>query len=135
MQAGGLKPADVLDGRVRGTQVSRMNELAGDELERALEQLDGWALVASEVPGEKPQHRTELNRAYEFASFEEAMDFMAAAARHISSVNHHPRWGNRWRTVTVWLCTWAMGNKPSPRDIELAHFLDQLYRGYKQHRS
>jgi len=109
-----------------------MDELTSDELERAVEQLDGWELVISDLPGKESQHRTEIRKAYDFVSFEDAMDFMAAAARHISSVNHHPRWENRWRTVTVWLCTWAIGHKPSRRDIELAQFMDELYRGYKQ---
>lgn len=109
-----------------------MNELTGDELKRAVEQLDGWEVVASDVPGKEAQQRTELRKAYEFTSFEDAMDFMAAAARHISIVNHHPRWQNTWRTVTVWLSTWAIGHRPSRRDIELAHFMDELYRGYRQ---
>jgi pterin-4a-carbinolamine dehydratase len=108
-----------------------MDALTSDELLRAIEDLDGWELAVSELPGKDDRQRTELKKAYRFASFEDAMDFMASAARHISSVDHHPRWENRFRTVTVWLSTWSAGHKPSALDIELAQFMDSLYCGYE----
>ena len=55
---------------------------------------------------------------------------MSVAARHISTVEHHPRWENIWRTVTVWLTTWDIGSQPSVLDIELAGYLDQLFKPY-----
>jgi len=108
-----------------------MNALTSDELTRAIEAMEGWVLAVSEVPGKEARERRELKKVYCFASFEDAMGFMAAAAQHISSVDHHPRWENRFRTVTVWLSTWSAGHKPSRLDIELAEFMDSLYSGYE----
>ena len=108
-----------------------MNALTSDELLHAIETMDGWVQSVSEVPGKEGRQRRELKKVYCFASFEDAMDFMAAAARHISSVDHHPRWENRFRTVTVWLSTWSAGDSPSRLDIELAQFMDGLYGDYE----
>lgn len=91
---------------------------------------NGWELVVSLIPGKEPLKRTELMRTYEFASFEAAIDFMSEASRFISSLNHHPRWENIWRNVTVWLTTWDIGHKPSRYDLELAQYLDGLFKRY-----
>jgi pterin-4a-carbinolamine dehydratase len=40
---------------------------------------------------------------------------------------HHPRWENQWRTVTVYLSTWDIGYRVSALDIALARTLDALY--------
>lgn len=80
--------------------------------------------------GAKGEKRTELLRTYEFASFEDAIHFMFAATRHISKIDHHPDWENVWRTITIWLTTWDIGNKPSHYDLELAQYLDELFEPY-----
>ncbi len=69
-------------------------------------------------------------RTYEFARFEDAIDFMAEATKHISVVQHHPRWENTWRTLRVWLSTWDIGHKPSQFDLDLAEYLDNLFGKY-----
>ena len=102
-------------------------ELSPDELNDALREMPGWELVTSEVPGHEPVMRTELKRVYEFRSFEDAIGFMASAVAHISSIQHHPRWENVWRTVTVWLTTWDIGHRPSKLDVDLARHLDGLF--------
>jgi pterin-4a-carbinolamine dehydratase len=107
-----------------------LNELSLDEIMRALQELPGWDLVNSDIPSKAPLKRTEFMKAFEFASFKDAMDFMHVASRHISDVKHHPRWENVWRTVVVWLSTWDIGHKPSLLDIELARFLEELHRSY-----
>jgi pterin-4a-carbinolamine dehydratase len=112
-----------------------LKALSPDEIYQAIEEIAGWQLVTSDIPAKEARQRTELRKKYEFATFEDAMDFMAVAAGHISSVDHHPRWENTWRTVTVWLCTWAAGHKPSRLDIELAKFLDSLYSRYGQRKT
>jgi pterin-4a-carbinolamine dehydratase len=90
----------------------------------------GWEVVVSPIPGNEPLKRTELMRVYEFASFEAALEFMSEASKFISSFNHHPRWENIWRNVTVWLTTWDIGHKPSHYDLELAQYLDSLFERY-----
>ena len=101
-------------------------ELAGE-----LKSLPEWEVSVSELPGKESLKRAELKRTYKFASFEDAIDFMKTAAGHISKVNHHPRWENNWRTITVWLSTWDAGFKPTQLDLELAHYLDNLHQNYK----
>jgi pterin-4a-carbinolamine dehydratase len=104
--------------------------LTESEIENALKRLPGWQLTSSYIPGKEPNKRIELMRTYEFASFEDAIDFMAEAAKHISIVEHHPRWENTWRTVRVWLTTWDIGHKPSQYDLELAEYLNNLFGKY-----
>jgi pterin-4a-carbinolamine dehydratase len=110
-----------------------LKELSPEEIAGALKQLDDkWAIEPSEIPGKEPLKREELTRIYEFASFEDAIDYMSAASKHISSVQHHPRWENIWRTITVWLTTWDIGHKPSQLDIDLAQYLDNLFQSYRR---
>jgi pterin-4a-carbinolamine dehydratase len=107
-----------------------LKELSRDEIMDALKQLPGWELTISDIPGEEPFKRTEFTKVYDFASFEDAINFMHAASKHVSKIQHHPRWENVWRTVTVRLSTWDIGHKPSMLDIELAQFLEGLRRSY-----
>ena len=95
-----------------------------------MQHLLGWELATSTIPGKEPLKRTELVKTYEFASFEDAINFIATASIHISGVNHHPRWENIWRSVTVWLTTWDIGHKPSRFDLDLAAYLDALFKNY-----
>lgn len=111
-----------------------LKELAEEELSAALKALVDWQVVVSEIPGNEARKRTELYRAFEFASFEDAIAFMGAAAPHISKVQHHPRWENVWRTVSVWLTTWDIGHNPSQLDLDMAFFLEQLRSNFPKSR-
>ena len=64
---------------------------------------------------------------FEFASFEDAIAFLGRAAPRISEMEHHPRWENIWRTVSVWLTTWDIGQKPTVLDLQLARYLEELW--------
>lgn len=68
-----------------------------------------------------------LKKKFLFNTFEEAMDFMAQAAPHISALNHHPEWSNVYNTVSVTLTTHDAGNKVTDKDRQLAAMLDQIY--------
>ena len=107
-----------------------LDPLTEFEIENALRRLPGWQITTSFIPGKEPNKRTELMRTYEFARFEDAIDFMAEATKHISVVQHHPRWENTWRTLRVWLSTWDIGHRPSQYDLELAEYLDNLFGKY-----
>lgn len=109
-----------------------MAELSRDEIDDALKELATWHVVVSEIPGKEPLKRTELTRTYEFRSFENALRFMSDAVPHIERVEHHPRWENLWRTVTVWLSTWDIGHLPSRLDIDLARYLDAQYHAMNE---
>ena len=109
------------------TPMLRLKELTPEEVDQALKRLPGWELMASEIPGSEPLTRTEFRRIFEFASFEDAIGFMAEASRHVSEINHHPRWENLWRSVSVWLTTWDIGSRPSKLDVDLAEYMEQLF--------
>jgi pterin-4a-carbinolamine dehydratase len=100
----------------------------GEQSLRDLEKrLPTWKIVShtSEIG-----RKTELMRKYEFKSFLDAVHFMNTAARFIDQRDHHPEWTNIWRTLIVRLTTWDIGWKQSVLDVEVAAYLDQLYRAY-----
>jgi pterin-4a-carbinolamine dehydratase len=88
-----------------------------------------WEDVAWKKGG-KVQDGRALRRAYEFPSFEDAIHFIATAARFVTRTEHHPAWENVWRTVIVHLTTFDIGHRPSVFDLRLAEYLDDLYREY-----
>jgi pterin-4a-carbinolamine dehydratase len=112
----------------------RLSELTPQELQNGLERLPGWKVIASENnPGGTAQ-RFELCRTFEFASFEDAIHFMSDAVPKITDMQHHPRWENLWRSVSVFLSTWDIGHRPSQLDLELAAYLEELRRRFPEAR-
>jgi pterin-4a-carbinolamine dehydratase len=107
-----------------------LRDLNREEIAAARAKLPGWVDVSSPIPGQEPLQRTELRRVFEFASFKDAMRFINDVAKHAAQVDHHPRWENVWRTVTIWLSTWDIGQKPSQIDVEMAEQLDRLFAKY-----
>jgi pterin-4a-carbinolamine dehydratase len=101
------------------------------ELGKALKRLPGWSVVTSPLPGQASKKRTELMKAFEFRSFHDAIHFMSTAARFMWQLQHHPRWENLWRTVTVYLTTWDIGHKPSSYDVQAAAYLNRLFDEYQ----
>src|SRR6188472_2392261 len=89
--------------------------------------LPTWRVVSRQSDkGEK----IELMRTFEFESFHDLIHFMNTAARFIDRIDHHPEWTNIWRTLVVYLTTWDIGFKPSMLDVDLAAYLDDLYKNY-----
>jgi pterin-4a-carbinolamine dehydratase len=111
-------------------QVS-ITEIPPKEFETILKTLPGWNEVVSPLPGYEPLQQIELHKAFEFASFIQAIEFMREVSEFVVKTQHHPRWENIWRTVTVWLSTWDIGHKPSRLDVELAKEMERVYRGYE----
>jgi len=102
--------------------------LTAAQLETALGSLPGWQPVESSVPRDYPKIRQELRKVYQFRSFQAAVAFMQAAVPLIRQLEHHPRWENQWKSVTVHLTTWDIGNRISELDVQLARKLDSLYK-------
>jgi pterin-4a-carbinolamine dehydratase len=119
----------------RGAQIRyptpkvKIRELTGIELDDALRHLPGWAQTPSNF-SRTGNSGTDLHKVYEFASFEDAVAFIGTASPYITRVQHHPRWENVWRTVSVWLSTWDIGSRISPLDVELAGHLDEVRLRY-----
>ncbi len=91
-----------------------------------------WQLVISPMQDDNSHQRAELTRQFKFASFRQAVAFMSFAAPACDTMNHHPRWENIWKTVTVSLTTWDIGHRISDRDIVLGRYLDSAYRDFLQ---
>ncbi|MBI1798619.1 MAG: 4a-hydroxytetrahydrobiopterin dehydratase [Candidatus Eisenbacteria bacterium] len=89
-------------------------KLSEIELEQALGELRGWAVVAG-----------KLQRTYEFLDFVEAWGFMSSAALVIQQMDHHPEWFNVYHRVRVDLVTHDAGGI-SARDVALARRLDEI---------
>jgi pterin-4a-carbinolamine dehydratase len=109
-----------------------LSPLTDAELHDELKLLSRWEPVESLIPGDYPKSRKELRRVYTFRSFRSAVGFMGAAVEAISKAQHHPRWENQWRTVTVYLTTWDIGFRVSRLDIEMAKALDGIYEEAKR---
>ena len=106
----------------------QIEPLTEQELGDALLTLPGWEPIESLVPGDYPRSRKEIRKVYRFKSFKSAIEFMHSAIQPINQIPHHPRWENQWRTVTVYLTTWDIGNEVTRLDVELARVLDDLYK-------
>jgi len=107
-----------------------ITEIPQAEFSSILRSLPGWTEEVSPSPGQEPLKRIELRKAFEFESFECAIEFMREVSEHVSRVGHHPRWENIWRTVTIWLSTWDIGQKPSQLDVDMAHEIERIYKKY-----
>jgi 4a-hydroxytetrahydrobiopterin dehydratase len=88
--------------------------LSDEEIEAALDGLDGWELRDG-----------KLFREFVFADFVEAVGFMMRAAVRAQVLDHHPDWSNVYKTVRVELETHDVGGL-SPLDFELAEQMNEL---------
>ena len=91
-----------------------MIPLPADELDAAVEQLPGWALVEGKLHAE-----------LRFADFAAAFGFMAAAATEAARLDHHPEWSNVYNKVEIVLSTHDAGGV-SDKDVALAKFIDRV---------
>ncbi|WP_261345544.1 4a-hydroxytetrahydrobiopterin dehydratase [Aquirufa lenticrescens] len=69
-----------------------------------------------------------LEKTFEFATFEEAMQFMQEATPFISQTDHHPTWSNTYNRVQVTITTHDAGNQVTEKDYTLANYLDELFK-------
>ena len=65
----------------------------------------------------------KLHREYRFATFSDAIRFMAELAPEIDRMDHHPEWSNVYNRVAVDLTTHDSGGI-TERDFELARLLE-----------
>ncbi|HEV2956333.1 MAG TPA: 4a-hydroxytetrahydrobiopterin dehydratase [Xanthobacteraceae bacterium] len=107
----------------------KISALDEENLHRLNTRLPMWRVVSR--PGDKAE-KIEPVRKYEFESFSDVIHFMNSASRFIDRIDHHPEWTNIWRTLVVYLTTWDIGHKPSMLDVDLAAYLDDLYKNYQR---
>jgi 4a-hydroxytetrahydrobiopterin dehydratase len=93
-----------------------IQKLSSEERTRQLAQLNGWQATAD---------RDAIQRAFQFADFNEAFGFMTRVAIKAQEMDHHPEWFNVYNQVDVTLSTHE-ANGVTARDIELATFIDSI---------
>jgi 4a-hydroxytetrahydrobiopterin dehydratase len=89
-----------------------MGLLSETDIDVALRDLDGWV-----------REGDAITRTYEFETFGEAIDFMAACVPTINQLDHHPEWSNVYNRVEVRLTSHDAGGV-TERDLRLARALD-----------
>jgi len=89
--------------------------LTESAIQDALANLPGWAFADDTI------HKT-----YRFASFSEAIGFIAEMAFSCEKANHHPDLSNVYSTVTIRLSTHDVGNKVTQKDVDLALEIEKL---------
>jgi len=89
--------------------------LTESAIQDALANLPGWAFADDSI------HKT-----YRFASFSEAIGFIAEMAFSCEKANHHPDLSNVYSTVTIRLSTHDVGNKVTQKDVDLALEIEKL---------
>ncbi|MCK6489069.1 MAG: 4a-hydroxytetrahydrobiopterin dehydratase [Planctomycetes bacterium] len=87
--------------------------------------LDPTQLAAAllRLPGWRHEYHA-LTRTWRFATFLDAMAFMADAAPEIDRLGHHPDWRNSYDRVVVRLTTHDAGDRVTASDVALAKVLD-----------
>ncbi|HIF89265.1 MAG TPA: 4a-hydroxytetrahydrobiopterin dehydratase [Candidatus Thioglobus sp.] len=68
--------------------------LTSDEINSALQNLDGWQIVDG-----------YLSKEFTFKGFIQAMGFMTQVAIHAQVMQHHPEWSNVYNKVKINLTT------------------------------
>lgn len=93
-----------------------VSQITETERDRLPEALPHWKMVPN---------RDAIHRAFRFADFSQAWDFMARVALLAEAADHHPEWSNVYNKVDITLTTHDAGGL-SLRDVELAHAIDAL---------
>jgi pterin-4a-carbinolamine dehydratase len=111
--------------------------LSSAELAERMQYLSNWREESNFHDWAVGGTAHELVRAYEFASFDRAMQFMNFAGKEIDQwqPQHHPRWENQWRSVKVWLTTWDVGCRITELDVKAAEKLDALHVRFDTNRA
>jgi len=68
----------------------------------------------------------QLVRAYQFNSFEDAIDFINRIAAICSKENHHPKIVNTYTNLSLAFCTHDAGNTVTELDYKVTKLIDAL---------
>ena len=91
-----------------------MKKLSDEEIEKSLNELNGWSVVNG-----------KLHKEIEFVGFTEAWKFMTIAVTEIEKMNHHPEWFNVYNKLVIDLMTHDAGGI-TENDVNLAKYLDKI---------
>jgi 4a-hydroxytetrahydrobiopterin dehydratase len=96
-----------------------MEPLGSEEVERELQQLDGWSFSDDKI-----------HRELKFGDFKQALSFMVRVGFEAEKLVHHPEWTNVYNTVNISLSTHDAGGKVTTKDINLAKAIDKIFKTY-----
>ena len=88
--------------------------LSDAEIAEALAPLPDWTYKAPNIEA-----------AFAFANFRDAISFIVQVAIEAEASNHHPEFHNSWNNVTFSFCTHDVGNKITDTDIKLAKHIEE----------
>ena len=83
-------------------------KLSDDETRSALNELQGWSLVAD---------GTAIEKEFSFKGFNAAFGFMTRVALASERTNHHPEWSNVYNRVTI---RWTTHSASGLTDLDLS---------------
>lgn len=86
-----------------------------DEIDSALQELQGWAF-----------RDDKLTRDFSLGDFRSAMAFLVRVAFEAEQRDHHPEIVNLYKNVTISLCTHDAGGKVTQKDVELARAIGKI---------
>jgi ribonuclease HI/pterin-4a-carbinolamine dehydratase len=72
------------------------------------------------------EKNNSLYQKFEFADFNQAVDFINKVASAANELNHHPKIVNSYNVVELELSTHSAGNKVTDKDRQLAEIIDAL---------
>lgn len=108
-------------------------QLSDADVELALQQMiPRWTREETPLPQDPRKTRVELARQLQFASFLEVVAFMSEVAEFCDKVNHHPRWENIYRSLSINFSTWDIGHRISHVDLMSAAHIDKVYSRYAE---
>ncbi len=90
--------------------------LSEQELDEALQQLDGWKT-----------EEDKLKKQFKFDDFRQAVTFIMRLSFEAEEAMHHPEIFNVYNSVDIALTTHDAGSKVTEKDVNLAQKLDTLY--------
>ena len=116
---------------------NKRKPLSDANIRACLESLTRWELQWSSHPWGVGGQAQEIAKSYDFASFADAIAFMASSSKEIDKwvPPHHPRWENQWKVVNVFFSTWDVNCRVTKLDIDAAKKLDSLYLNRRMYSS
>lgn len=94
-----------------------MDPLSEEQIEKELENLDGWSFEDDTI-----------TKDFSFPDFKEAMSFMVRVGFEAEALVHHPDWSNVYNSVSITLSTHDAGDKVTEKDIKLAKAIEEIYQ-------
>jgi 4a-hydroxytetrahydrobiopterin dehydratase len=90
--------------------------LTPEEIEKKLTDFPGWAY-----------HDNKITKQFEFASFDQAVEFITQLAPFCNRIDHHPDIHIYYKKITFDLQRFSVGGKVTPRDFTVATEIERLF--------